>query len=314
MSRLNVVFMGSPAFARPSLQALHDAGHRLSQVFCQRPKPAGRGQALHPCPVHALADALDIPVSTPKTLRKDAQDHINALAALAPDVIVVVAYGLILPQAVLDIPRLGCVNVHFSLLPRGRGAAPVQYAIGEGDAQTGICLMRMDAGLDTGPVYRREAIDIPPDATCGKLLEELGEMGARMLPPLLDDLDAGRVQAVPQPEEGVTLAPRLERADGQIDWRKPACVLERQMRAFDPWPGAFFAWRGENIKLLAARVDAPTDASPGTLLDSQGRIACGDGTSLCLLRLQRPGRAPMNAADCLRGMKPEAGESWMISK
>jgi len=296
---LSLVFMGTPEFAATTLAALIAAGHRIAAVYTQPPRPAGRGHRLQPSPVQALAESHGLPVRCPASLRNaEAQ---AAFATLGADAAIVAAYGLILPKPILDAPRLGCLNVHASLLPRWRGAAPIQRAILAGDRETGITIMQMDEGLDTGPILLQEAIPIGPKTTAGELTEQLAGLGGRLVIEGLDGVAAGRLTARPQPTEGVTYASKLRREEAELDWRQPAAQLERQVRAFDPWPGAFFFAREERIRVLWAEAEAQTtDAPPGAVLDGRLSIACGEGL-LRPLRLQRPGRAALDVADFLRG-------------
>ncbi len=291
---MRIAFMGSPDFAVPALRALHDAGHEIAAVYCQPPRPAGRGQKETPCPVHRAALELGLPVRTPTRLKRDAAQH-EAFASLDLDAAVVAAYGLILPRAMLDAPRRGCLNIHASLLPRWRGAAPIHAAILAGDAESGITIMRMEEGLDTGPMLLREAVPIGPDTTVQALHDALAGIGARLvLRALAED-----PSPVPQPEEGVTYAPKLTKEDGRLDWSQDAAALERRVRALNPWPGTFFTLAGEQIRVLAARVE-PGGGTPGMVLDDAALVACGTG-ALRLARLQRPGRAAMDADAFLRG-------------
>ncbi|MGG5808656.1 methionyl-tRNA formyltransferase [Falsiroseomonas sp. CW058] len=297
---MRIAFMGSPDFAVPALRALHAAGHEVACVYAQPPRPAGRGQRETPCPVHRAALDLGLPVRTPARVRRDAAEH-AAFAALGLDVAVVAAYGLILPRPMLDAPRRGCLNIHASLLPRWRGAAPIQAAILAGDAESGITIMRMEEGLDTGPMLLKEAVPIGPRTTTPELHDALSAIGARLvLRALAED-----PPAVPQPEAGVTYAGKIAKEDGRLDWSQPALALDRRVRALNPWPGTFFQAGAETIRVLAAEV-AEGAGPPGTVLDAAPRIACGEG-ALRLLRLQRPGRAPMAAADVLRGFALPAG-------
>ena len=251
------------------------------------------------------AQELGIEVMKPPTLKQgDAASH---LAALAPDVMVVAAYGLILPPAVLALPRRGCLNIHASLLPRWRGAAPIQRALLAGDGETGITIMQMNEGLDTGPILDRRALPIPADATGGSLHDALAALGAALIVPVLADHAAGRTRSQPQPEAGVTYAAKLTSAEARLDWRRSAVALERQVRAFDPWPGSWFLHDGNRIQLRQAALGSPTAASPGTVLHEPLRIACGEGSSLLTLQLQRPGRRAMAAAELLRGYDLPAG-------
>jgi methionyl-tRNA formyltransferase len=304
MTRLRLAFMGTPDFAVPSLEALIAAGHDIAAVYCQPPRPAGRGHRPVASPVQRAAEAAGIPVRVPERLDTAAA---AGFAALALDAAVVAAYGLILPKAVLAAPRLGCVNIHASLLPRWRGAAPIQRAILAGDAETGITIMQMDEGLDTGPMLLKEAVPIGSSMTAQQLQDRLAALGARLILPALDGLAAGRLVPEPQPAAGATYAKKLRREEAALDWRRAAESLERQVRAFDPWPGAFFTYADERIKVLAASVEpAAAGAAPGTVLDAALAIACGDG-ALRLLRLQRPGRAPLPAEAFLRGYPIAAG-------
>ena len=298
MARL--AFMGSPDFAVPTLHALHTAGHEIAAVYCQPPRPAGRGQSVRRCPVHVAADALGLVVRTPARLRRDAAAQ-EAFAALDLDVAVVAAYGLILPPAMLDAPRRGCLNIHASLLPRWRGAAPIQAALLAGDEKTGITIMQMDAGLDTGAMLLRDTVAIAATTTASTLHDALSAMGARLI---LDALASAAV-AVPQPIDGATYAPKLTRDDGRIDWSHDAAALDRQVRALNPWPGTFTTLDGEVLKVLAAVPQAGT-GTPGTALDEALLVAAGEG-ALRLTHVQAPGRAAMPAASFLRGRRVPAG-------
>jgi methionyl-tRNA formyltransferase len=297
MTRLRLAFMGTPDFAVPCLDALLAAGHEIAAVYTQPPRPAGRGGKPRPSPVQQAAERHGLPVRTPPSLK--GVEEPAAFAALKLDGAVVVAYGLILPKAILVAPRLGCLNVHASLLPRWRGAAPIQRAIMAGDKETGATIMQMDEGLDTGPMLLREPIPIAEDDTAGTLHDKLAVLGARLIAAALEGLAAGRLTATPQPAEGVSYAAKLTRADEALDWRKPARELARQVRALSPRPGAWFMARGERIKLLAAESLAG-EGAPGTVLDDRLTVACGSG-ALRLLQLQRAGRGPMAADDLLRG-------------
>jgi methionyl-tRNA formyltransferase len=289
---LRLSFMGTADFAVPSLAALIAAGHDIVAVYSQPARPRGRGHKPLPSPVAALAIEKGIAVRTPERL--DAAE-IAAFAALKLDVAVVAAYGLILPQAALDAPRLGCLNVHASLLPRWRGAAPIERAILAGDAETGITIMRMAAGLDTGPILLAEAVPIGPRATAPELHDELSRRGATLL---LRALDANPTPR-PQSEAGVTYAKKLRREEGAIDWRKPAVEIDRLVRALNPRLPTWFGHDGARIKLIEAVPVAGTGAA-GTVLDDKPTVACGDG-ALILTRLQREGRAALSAAEFLRG-------------
>ena len=287
--------MGTPAFSVPVLDALVDAGHEVVTVYCQPPRPAGRGKKETPTPVHQRALALGLPVRHPVSLR-DAQAQAD-FAALDADVAVVVAYGLILPQAVLDAPRHGCLNIHASLLPRWRGAAPIHRAIMAGDARTGICIMQMEAGLDTGPVLLREATPIGAEETTGQLHDRLSQMGADLIVTALARLD----DLVPevQPQDGVTYAAKIDKAEAAVDWTRPATEVDRLIRGLSPFPGAWVEVDGQRVKLLASRL-AEGAGAPGEVLDDALTIACGTG-AVQLLRLQRAGRGAQDAAEFLRG-------------
>lgn len=297
---MRLAFMGSPDFAVPALLALHGAGHAIAAVYCQPPRPAGRGQAVQRCPVHRAADALGVEVRTPARLRSDTAAQ-AAFAELRLDAAVVAAYGLILPPAMLDAPRRGCLNIHASLLPRWRGAAPLQAAILAGDAASGVTIMQMDAGLDTGPMLLREAVPIGQRTTCGMLHDALAPLGARLVLRAL----AETPPPVPQPAEGATYAPKLTREDGRIDWTHDAAAVERRVRAFDPWPGTFTSMQGTVLKVVAAEL-AEGGGPPGTVLDDRLTVACGQG-ALRLTRVQVGGRAAMPAEAFLRGHRVAAG-------
>ena len=291
---MRLAFMGSPDFSVPALHILRDAGHEIAAVYCQPPRPAGRGHAVRPCPVHAAAEAMGLAVRTPVRLRKDLQAQAD-FAALDLDAAVVAAYGLILPQAMLDAPRLGCLNIHASLLPRWRGAGPIQAAILAGDTETGITIMQMDAGLDTGPTLLREATPITARTTATDLHDTLAAIGARLVLRALTENPA----PIPQPEHGATYAPKLERGDGKLNFSQSAAQLDRCVRALNPWPGTFCQLGDTVLKVIAA---APVDGigAPGTVLDHALTVACGTG-ALRVLRVQAPGRAAMEVAAFLRG-------------
>lgn len=291
---MRIVFMGTPDFAVPTLRALAAAGHEIVAAYSQPPRRAGRGKTLTPSPVQAAAEALGVPVRTPLSLR-DAEAQ-GAFAALDADVAVVAAYGLILPKPVLAAPRHGCLNVHGSLLPRWRGAAPIQRAILAGDAETGVGIMQMEAGLDTGPV-RLEARTPIARKTAGELTAELAELGALLMVQVLADLQ-GHPPA-PQPEDGITYASKIDKGEARLDWTRRAAQVERQIRAFNPAPGAFFEHGGERIKLLAGEV-AEGEGAPGMVLDAALTIACAEGALRPTL-VQRAGRAAMAPAELLRG-------------
>ncbi|CCG07945.1 methionyl-tRNA formyltransferase [Pararhodospirillum photometricum] len=293
---LSVVFMGTPGFSVPILEALH-ARFSVVHVYCQPPRAAGRGQAPRPTPVHAAALDLGLPVSTPARLR-DAEEQAR-FAALKADVAVVAAYGLILPRAILEAPRLGCVNVHASLLPRWRGAAPIQRAVLAGDAETGVTLMQMDEGLDTGAMLAVERLPLTAEATGVSVHDALSALGARMIVPGLEGLAAGTLEARPQPDEGITYAAKIDKAEARLDWSQTADEVDRRIRAFSPFPGAWFPLGDERVKVLMSRAEEGSGA-PGTVLDDGLLVACGRG-AVRLLSVQRAGRAPLAAADFLRG-------------
>jgi len=297
LSRLRLAFMGTPDFAAASLAALIAAGHDIAAVYSQPARPTGRGHRPQPSPVQALAAQHGLQVSAPATL-KDEAEH-RRFASLGLDAAVVVAYGLILPKAFLEAPRLGCLNVHASLLPRWRGASPIQHAILAGDRETGITIMRMDEGLDTGPILLAESLTIGPAETGGSLHDRLASLGARLIAEALDSLAAGKLVPRPQPDEGACYAPKLTREDGRLDWRRPAEELARRVRALNPRPGAWCEAGHERLRVLAAEAIAG-NGPPGRLLDNRLTIACGNG-ALRLVEIQRPGRRAMGAEEFLRG-------------
>ncbi|WP_104018466.1 methionyl-tRNA formyltransferase [Roseovarius nitratireducens] len=293
---MRVIFMGTPGFSVPVLDALAAAGHEVVTVYCQPPRPAGRGKKERPSPVQARAEALGLPVRHPASL-KGANEQAE-FAALGADVAVVVAYGLILPQEVLDAPHFGCLNIHASLLPRWRGAAPIQRAIMAGDAETGVCIMRMEAGLDTGPVLIREAVTIAPEETAGGLHDRLSALGARLIVEALGRLDG--LEPEPQPEDGITYAAKIDKAEARVDWSRPAEEVDRLIRGLSPFPGAWCMAGDERVKLLGSCL-AEGQGAPGEVLDDVATVACGRG-AVRLLRLQRAGRAAQDAGEFLRGM------------
>ena len=298
---MRLAFMGSPDFGVPALRALHGAGHEVVAVYTQPPRPAGRGQLVARCPVQVAAETWGLPVYHPASLKRDPAAQ-AAFAALDLDAAVVAAYGLILPQAMLDAPRLGCLNIHASLLPRWRGAAPIQAALLAGDAQSGVTIMQMDAGLDTGDMLLRETVPIGERATASWLHDALAAIGATLLLRAL----AERPRPSPQLAEGASYAPKLTRADGALDWSRPAEELDRQVRALNPWPGTWCPWGAEVLKVLEAEPATwRTKGPPGTVLRGL-EVACGEG-ALRLLRVQRPGRSPMAADAFLRGTPVAAG-------
>jgi methionyl-tRNA formyltransferase len=291
---MRIVFMGTPEFAVPTLTALHEAGHEIPAVYCQPPRPAGRGKTERKSPVQKAAEGLGIEVCHPLSLRDlDAQAD---FLALEPELAVVVAYGLILPTPILEGPARGCHNVHASLLPRWRGAAPIQRAILADDSVTGVTIMRMEEGLDTGPMLATARVPVE-DKTSGELHAELAEIGARLLVETIAQL--AQLKAEPQPDLGATYAAKIDKSEARIDWAKPAELIEREVRAFAPFPGSWFELDGERIKVLRARTIGVNGAE-GTVLDNQFTIACGQAAIRPLL-VQRAGKPAMPAADFLRG-------------
>ena len=298
---MRIIFMGTPDFSVPVLDALVQAGHEIACVYCQPPRPAGRGKKDRPSPVQARAEALGLPVRHPVSL-KGAETQAE-FAALDADVAVVVAYGLILPQAVLDAPSRGCLNIHASLLPRWRGAAPIHRAIMAGDDETGVCIMQMEAGLDTGPVLLREATPIDAQETTAGLHDRLSAMGAALIVQALERLDD--LTPVLQPEAGVTYAEKIDKSEARVDWTQPAEVVDRKIRGLSPFPGAWCEIDGARVKLLASRL-AEGRGAPGEVLDDALTVACGTG-AVQLTRLQRAGKAAQDADVFLRGLSVARG-------
>ena len=297
---MRIIYMGTPDFAVPALIALAAAGHEIAAVYSQPPRPAGRGKALRPSPVHAQAEQMGIEVRTPVSLK--GTDVQAAFAALNADVAIVAAYGLILPRAILEAPGQGCLNIHASLLPRWRGAAPIQRAILSGDNVTGVTIMNMEAGLDTGPMRAKHVTPIE-DKTAGALTEELARAGAELMVEVLDDLPAH--PPVPQPQDGVTYASKVDKAESRIDFTRDAHQVERQIRAFNPFPGAFLEYRGERFRILAAHVEEH-EGPAGELLDNSLLIGCGHGAIRPTL-IQRAGKGAMSPGELLRGYDMPAG-------
>lgn len=299
---MRILFMGTPDFSVSVLDALVDAGHEIAAVFCQPPRPAGRGKKDRPTPVHARALELGFEVHHPKSLRNDEVQH--TIRDLKADVGVVVAYGLLLPQAVLDAPTHGCLNIHASLLPRWRGAAPIHRAIMAGDAETGVCIMQMDAGLDTGPVLLRREIAIETEETTAQLHDRLAALGSSAIVDTLANLTT--LTAEPQPEDGVTYAEKIDKAEARIDWSAPAVEVDRKIRGLSPFPGAWTEIDGQRVKLHASRLaDGQGDA--GCLLDDALTVACGEG-AVQLLRLQRAGKGAQDADIFMRGFPLAKGQ------
>lgn len=297
---MRVIFMGTPEFSVPVLEGLVDAGHEVAAVYCQPPRPAGRGKKDRPSPVQIRAEALGLLVRHPVSLKDPGAQA--EFAALNADIAVVVAYGLILPQAVLDAPTHGCLNIHASLLPRWRGAAPIHRAIIAGDAQTGICIMQMEAGLDTGPVLLRDVTDIGVEETTGGLHDRLSILGAALVVQALAQLDV--LVPEPQPEAGMCYAAKIDKAEAHVDWSRPAPEVDRLIRGLSPFPGAWCEIKGERVKLLASRLREGA-GTPGEVLDDALSVACGSG-AVQLTRLQRAGKAAQDTEEVLRG--------WPIAK
>ncbi|MEL6839910.1 MAG: methionyl-tRNA formyltransferase [Pseudomonadota bacterium] len=292
---MKIIFMGTPDFSVPVLEALAEAGHEVLAVYCQPPRPAGRGKKERPSPVQQRAEGLGLEVRYPVSLKSaEAQAE---FAALNADVAVVVAYGLILPQAILDAPAHGCLNIHASLLPRWRGAAPIHRAIMAGDAETGVCIMQMEAGLDTGPVLLREALAIEAEETTGALHDRLSDLGARLVVEALAELPKLKPQM--QPEDGVTYAAKIDKAEARVDWTQPAAEVDRLIRGLSPFPGAWCEVAGERVKLLGSRLAAGA-GTPGQVLGGF-KIACGEG-AVEVTRAQRQGKTAMAAAEVLKGL------------
>ena len=299
---MRVIFMGTPEFSVSVLDELVNAGHEIAAVYCQPPRPAGRGKKDRPTPVHARAEELGLEVRHPVSLKGEAEQA--EFAALNADVAVVVAYGLLLPQPVLDAPKHGCLNIHASLLPRWRGAAPIHRAIMAGDSHTGICIMQMEAGLDTGPVLMREETLIGAEETTLQLHDRLAEMGAGLIVEALMALED--LTPEPQPEEGVTYAHKIEKAEAQVDWTKPATEVDRKIRGLSPFPGAWCEVDGQRVKLLASRL-AEGAGTPGEVLNDTLTVACGDG-AVELLKLQRAGKGAQDREVFLRGFPIAKGQ------
>ncbi len=304
---MRIVFMGTPDFAVPVLGELISQGHTVGAVYTRPPVAAGRGMAERPSPVHALAQRFGLPVHHPKTLRSDeAQAEFRSLDA---DLAVVVAYGMILPPVILEAPRLGCLNLHASLLPRWRGAAPIQRAVMAGDTETGVAVMRMEAGLDTGPVALEERVAIAPGMTAGDLHDRLAPIGADLMGRAVAALGRGTLTFAPQPEEGVTYAHKISKAECRIDWSRPARAVADQIRGLSPFPGAFFeidlGHGPERIKVLRAMADRGSGL-PGTVLDDALTVSCGGG-AVRLTELQRAGKGPLTAPAFLRGTRIARG-------
>ena len=295
---LRIIFMGTPEFSVPTLQALLGSRHHVVAVYSQPPRPSGRGHQIQKSAVHQLATSVGIPVFTPVNLKSEEEQIL--FASHKADIAIVVAYGLILPKVILETPPLGCLNVHASLLPRWRGAAPIQRAIEAGDQETGVTIMKMDVGLDTGPMLLKNSVLITPATTAASLHNVLSEMGGPLPLEALEAYCAGTLHTTPQPTEGVTYAAKLTRDEAQINWYEPADVWVRKIQAFTPWPGIWFDHEGTRLKVLSAEAIPHIKGVPGTVLDDQLTIACGEG-ALRMKTLQRPGGGALAVADFLRG-------------
>jgi methionyl-tRNA formyltransferase len=303
MMSLRLIFMGTPDFAVPTLLDLAARGHDIVAVYTRAPRPAGRGLELQPTPVEREARRLSLPIHTPKTLKDAAAQE--AFGAHGADAAVVVAYGLLLPKPVLVAPRLGCFNVHASLLPRWRGAAPINRAILAGDPQTGVSIMKMDEGLDTGPIAMQEPIAIAPDLTAGELHDALARLGADLMMRALAAAERGSLQFTPQPQIGVTYAEKISNPETRLDWTKPWKEVHDRIRGLSPYPGAWFEIDGLRVKALRSS-KSEGQGAPGTVLDDNLTIACGDG-AVRLSHLQRAGKQPMTSEEFLRGMQIKLG-------
>ncbi len=300
---MRLVYMGTPDFAVPALRALADSAHEIARVYTQPPRPAGRGKMLRRSPVHSAAKTLDLPVETPESFRDP--DVVSAFAALNSDAAIVVAYGQILPQAALDAPRLGCLNLHASLLPRWRGAAPIQRAIMAGDTETGVCVMQIEMGLDTGPVLACETTAIDAEDTAATVHDRLAALGAPLIVRTLEELAKGEITPCPQSEDGVTYAAKIDKAEARVDWNRSGKELGAHIRSLSPFPGAWCEIGGERVKLLMAQPESDS-GKPGTVLDDRLLIACGEG-ALRLVTLQRAGKGPMDVATFLNGFSVAPG-------
>jgi methionyl-tRNA formyltransferase len=302
--------MGTATFAVPSLSYLFEKGYQIDGVITQPDKPAGRGRALQESPVKKRAYELHLPVFQPASLKTD-ETH-QLIEALAPEMIVVVAYGKILPPWLLQFPRYGCVNLHGSILPKYRGAAPVHWAIANGEAETGVCTMLLDEGLDTGPVFQCEKTPVGPEETTPQLYDRLAELGAPLVDATLQGIIDGNLQAKPQPASEVTYAPPLKKEDGFIDWHMPASTIHNRVRAFNPWPGTVASFRGSSCKILTARVGGSADLAAGLIVASKHSlsVACGDRVLLEILSIQPENRKAVRGADFANGARLQAGEKF----
>jgi len=298
---MRIIFMGTPNFSVPVLEALVDAGHDVVAVYSQPPRPAGRGKKDRPSPVQSKAEALGLTVRYPASVRTD--EALAEFQALNADIAVVVAYGLILPQSILDAPKRGCLNIHASLLPRWRGAAPIHRAIMAGDGETGVCIMQMEAGLDTGPVLSRHTVSIGESKTTQQLHDRLSDIGATAIVDALAQLD--QLDAQPQPDDGVTYAAKIEKSEAAIDWSKPAIEVDRLVRGLSPFPGAWFEMNGTRVKVLGSTL-VEHSGTAGCVLDDELTVACGEG-AIRLTKLQRAGKSAQDAEQFLNGWPLPAG-------
>ena len=298
---MRIIFMGTPDFSVPVLEALVDAGHDVVAVYSQPPRPAGRGKKDRPSPVQSKAEALGLTVRYPVSVRTD--EALAEFQALNADIAVVVAYGLILPQSILDAPKKGCLNIHASLLPRWRGAAPIHRAIMAGDGETGVCIMQMEAGLDTGPVLSRHTVSIGESKTTQQLHDRLSDIGATAIVDALAQLD--QLDAQPQPDDGVTYAAKIEKSEAAIDWSKPAIEVDRLVRGLSPFPGAWFEMNGTRVKVLGSTL-VEHSGTAGCVLDDKLTVACGEG-AIRLTKLQRAGKSAQDAEQFLNGWPLPAG-------
>ena len=304
---LKITFMGTPEFSVHILDALVKSGHEIVCVYCQPPRPAGRGHKLQPSPVQLRAEELKIPVRMPLSLKKDATAR-QAFADLRLDIAVVAAYGLILPQVVLDAPKYGCLNIHASLLPRWRGAAPIQRAILAGDTESGVCIMKMEAGLDTGPVLMRGTVPVTETTTASTLHDALAVQGVELIVKTLENIETLKPQK--QPDEGMTYAAMLTKEDGKIDWTQPAAAIERQLRALHPWPGVWCEYNGQRLKVLDVAIEnrnASSSGKPGEILDRRLIVACGKD-ALLLKKVQPQDRKPMDGVSFMNGAHLNVGD------
>ena len=312
-SPLRLIYMGTADFAVPALEALAQSRHEVAAVFTQPARPAGRGMKPRPSPIERSASALGLPISTPITLKEErAQEELRSLDA---DLAVVAAYGLLLPQAVLDIPSMGCINLHGSCLPRWRGAAPIQRAILAGDRESGVTIIRMEAGLDTGPMLAMDKVAIGERTTAQELHDSLAELAAAMIVPMVDRLAEGEVDATAQPDEGAVYAHKIEKSEGRIDWQQAAVQIDRQVRALNPWPGCWTEFEGQRLRVLSGQPalrGACKQTAPGTLLDDDLTVASGEG-AFRITKLQRSGGKPMTSSDFLRGFPLAPGSRFGVS-